>query len=106
MGNNSSNQLSLFKMKQIYIGAISKDRIEFLQGDHRTSTTIFYFDDDIKSKCFEILIKLNALYNGLDRVNIYYNNYKIYAINEGNDSNDYHVSNKIIQTNNGYAMKT
>lgn len=106
MGSGSSKQLSLFKLKQIYICDIYEDKLEFLHGDHRTSTSTFYFDDDIKLKCFEILTKLNTLYNGFDYVNIYHDNNKIYVIGEGNSNNhrDYHLSNKIIPTINGYYI--
>lgn len=102
MGSGSSKQLSLLKMKQISIHEIYGDKVEFLQGDHRTST--FYFDDDIKSKCFEILTKLNTLHNDLDCVNIYHDNNKIYVIGEGNNYLKYHLSNKIIPTINGYYI--
>ena len=34
MGLTSSNQLSLFKMKHIYIDTIDEDKIEFLQVDN------------------------------------------------------------------------
>jgi len=89
-------------MKQIYICNIDDEKIEFLQGDHRTSTTTFYFDNDIKSKCFEILTKLNTLHNGLDFVNIYYKDSKIYVISEGDEN---YLSIKITSTNNRYALK-
>lgn len=102
MGSGSSKQLSLFKMKKIYICDIYEDKIEFLEGDHRTSTTTFYFDEDIKSKCFEILTKLNTLHNGLDFVNIYHDNNKIYVI--GID--EYHLSDKIVPTMNGYYINS
>jgi hypothetical protein len=107
MGSGSSKQLHLFKMKQIYVCEIHENKIEFLQGDHRTSTTTFYFDDDIKSKCFEIFTKLNTLNNDLDVVNIYHDNNKIYVIGEDNDLSNHlsnHLSNKIIPTINGYYI--
>ena len=105
MGIGSSNQLSLFKMKQIYIGSISKEKVEFLQGDHMTATTTFYFAEDIKYKCFEILIKLNALHNGLDYVNIYFNDSIIYVIGEGEDRDEYHFSDKVMKNNNQYHLE-
>jgi hypothetical protein len=104
MGSGSSIQLSLFKMKQIYICHIYEDKVEFLQGDHRTSTSTFYFDEDIKLKCFEILTKLNKPYSSLDCVNIYHDNNKIYVINESNNHIEAHLSNKIIPTISGYYI--
>lgn len=41
MGSGSSKQLSLFKMRQIYICEIYENKIEFLHGDSRTSTSTF-----------------------------------------------------------------
>lgn len=105
MGSGSSKQLSLFKMKQIFINFIYEDRVEFLQGDHMTSTSTFYFDDDIKSKCFEILTKLNTLHNDYI-VNIYHDNNKIYVIGEGNNTIGYHLSDKIMPTINGYYINS
>lgn len=104
MGSGSSIQLSLFKMKQIYICDIYEDKIVFLEGDHRTSTSTFYFDEDIKLKCFEILTRLNKPHSGLDRVNIYHDNNKIYVINESDNHKYAHLSNKIIPTINGYYI--
>jgi len=104
MGSGSSIQLSLFKMKQIYIVSIDTEKIEFLQGDHRTSTSTFYFDEDIKFKCFETLTKLNKPYSGLDCVNIYHDNNKIYVINESNNHIEAHLSNKIVPTISGYYI--
>lgn len=67
-------------MKRIYITDVYDDKIEFLQGDSRTSTTTFHFDNDIKYRCYNILSKLNNLHSGLEYVNIYYINYKIYVV--------------------------
>lgn len=61
MGSGSSKQLSLFKIKQIYICYIYEDKLEFLQGDHRTSTSTFYFDDDIKLKHFRNINKIKYI---------------------------------------------
>lgn len=66
----------------------------------------FYFDDDIKHECFEILTKLNSLHNDLDSVSIYHDNNKIYAIGEDNNTIGYHLSNKIIPTINGYYINS
>lgn len=117
MGISSSNQLSLFKMKQIYICDIYKDKIEFLQGDSRTLTSTFYFDEDIKFECFEILSKLNKINSDLDYVNLYYHNNIIYAINDSNIDNlsnkttvptsagCFYSSNKIIENSMGFILK-
>jgi len=105
MGILSSNELTLFKMKQIYICDIYEDKIQFLEGDHRTSVSTFYYDEDIKSKCFKILTNLNKIDNCVDYVNIYHHNNIIYIINKGNNNCEYSFSNKIIRTNYGYALK-
>jgi len=116
MGLISSNQLSLFKMKHIYIDTVDENKVEFLEGDHRTAISTFYFDDDIKSECFTILSKLKKPDTSLDFVNIYHKDNKIYAINDCNVTNlsgktipiitgCYYASDKIIPTYNGFNLK-
>jgi hypothetical protein len=92
-------------MKQIYINEVHEDKVVFLQGDHRTSSSTFYYDEDIKDKCFEILTKLNLIDNELKHVNIYYHNNKIYGISEDNNNCDHYFSTKITPTSHGYSLK-